>query len=311
MTFNQISEQWLNIHEIRIGHSTYIGYKNDLKHLSALIENTDITKIKYSDLQGAINKLCVNEKAGKLYSKRTVNGFKNTLSQVFTFAMKSGYISENISKSIDISNQLKRAKSRGCLTENELQSVLNFPHKYRDFVVFIYYTGIRRGEALALLWKDIDWKNKCVRINKSVEFINNHPHVKCPKTENSERIIPLPDTFIPYLHMMRNRSTNDYIFTQTTTGKPHTESSYKKMWNRWFNDLNIFLGGTKEHLAIRRLTAHMLRHTYITYLFEHKIPSLVIQNVAGHSDITFTLRQYTHIREELEKLSFAHIRSIF
>lgn len=311
MTFNELSEQWLSVHKVRIGHSTYVGYKNDLKHISPIIGNLEITELKYPVLQSALNELIVNKKTNNPYSKRTVTGFKNTLLRVFSFALKSGYVTDNAAKSLDISSQLKRPKSRGCLTEKELETVLNFPHKYRDFVIFVYHTGIRRGEALALKWSDIDWKNRFVHINKSVEFIKNRPFVKSPKTENGDRTIPLPDTFMPYLHMMRNRSTTEYIFTQSTTGKPHTESSYKKMWDKWFFDLNASLGGTKEFLVIRRLTAHMLRHTYITFLFEHKVPNLVIQNVAGHADITFTLKQYTHIRAELEKLSFANIRSIF
>jgi len=178
-------------------------------------------------------------------------------------------------------------------------------------VLFIYYTGIRRGEAVALKWTDIDWKNNYVHINKSVEFIKNQPHVKKPKTENGDRVVPIPYAFMPYLRIMRSRSKTDYIFTQITTGKPHTESSYKKMWDRWFNDFNASLGGTKEYRVTRRFTAHMLRHTYITFLFENKVPDLIIQNVAGHADITFTRKQYTHLREEMERLSFANIRTIF
>ena len=80
-------------------------------------------------------------------------------------------------------------------------------------------------------------------------------------------------------------------------GKPLTQSAYKSMWKL-----------VERELPENHVTAHVLRHTYITRLFEAGLDIKEIQYLAGHSSVDMTLRVYTHYdrisreRETAEKV---------
>lgn len=73
----------------------------------------------------------------------------------------------------------------------------------RDRAMFstLYWMGIRRGEMMALQWKDIDLKNKTISISKTVVTIkrNEADPTNTPKTSNSYRTITMPQKLIDEL----------------------------------------------------------------------------------------------------------------
>lgn len=304
MTFTQVATEWYNMHSVGLSSSTKHGYLYNLNHIDTITASQDIRLIKYGDLQ-----IILNTKAANGFSQRTVTGIRHTMIMVFKHAVKSDYVNKNVADYTCMPHFVQATPDK-CITVQEADLIQRFKHKYDLFALTLLFTGIRRGEALALTWQDIDFNKSVITISKSIEFIGNHALVKSPKTANSYRTIPIPNPLMQVLIENRKSSHSDLLFTQISTGNPHTQTSYKKMWQRWYNDFAIYYyretGSSAQHL-----TAHMLRHYYITYLFENNIPDLIIQKVAGHAEIAFTRKRYTHIRQSFQEQCYQNIINLY
>ena len=146
--------------------------------------------------------------------------------------------------------------------------------------LFLIYTGCRKGEALALQFKDIDIENKKIKITKSVYFESDRPKIKQPKTENGIREIPLLDVLIPHLPKGK---PEDYVFSPD--GKtPYGQSTFNRHWKKYQEQSGV------------NATPHQLRHAYATLLYEANIDERLAMEIMGHADIATTRNIYTHIR---------------
>lgn len=304
MTFNEVATEWYGIHSVGLSTSTRQGYLYDLSHIQPSIGTEEITAIKYGELQRILN-----TKASEGYSQRTVTGLRNTMIMVLNHAIKSEYTEKNPAFHTQIPHFTKCLQDK-CISVLEAELVQKFKHKYQLFVLTLLFTGVRRGEALALTWEDVDCQNNILTISKAVEFVGNKPFVKSPKTVNSYRSIPIPAPLMKLFVKSRTANPSDLIFTQLTTGRPHTQTSYKKMWQCWYNDFQKYYF-EKTATQAQHITAHMLRHYYITYLFENNIPDIMIQRVAGHAEISFTRKRYTHIRQHFQEQCFKNILNLY
>ena len=149
---------------------------------------------------------------------------------------------------------------------------------------FLMYTGLRKGELLALQWKDIDFEKKEIYITKSVCHHNNVPHIKTPKTDSGNRTIMLLDCLSDKLKELKEQTPTNYIFSGSDT--PLTNSQFQCRWEKYQKESGL------------KITAHQLRHTFATILFEANIDVKDAQNIMGHSDISVTQNIYTHIRKK-------------
>ena len=102
------------------------------------------------------------------------------------------------------------------------------------------------------------------------------------KTNAGRRDVPLTAALEAHLAAEKERSHSQYILAMQNH-QPLTQSSYKSMWRL-----------IERELPEKRVTAHILRHTYITRLFEAGLDIKEIQYLAGHSSVDMTLRVYTH-----------------
>lgn len=149
------------------------------------------------------------------------------------------------------------------------------------FAYLVLYTGLRRGEALALTPADI--KDKYIVVNKSVSYPDNQPLLKGTKTDAGTRYVPLPifvkDRIKPLL-------TGKYLF-EDVSGGMLTEKHYEKMWK----DYQALTGLT--------ITAHQLRHAYASVVLRNAgMDDFDTKEFIGHADITTTRNIYTHITNE-------------
>ena len=107
-----------------------------------------------------------------------------------------------------------------------------------------------------------------------------------------------------WLHWVKQDS--GYLFTQPTTGLPHTETSMKQMWRSFKQALDLDMGAQMVRGAIDPetsvvaddLTPYCLRHTYATDLQSADVPINVAKDLLGHKEISMTARVYTHLSEE-------------
>lgn len=169
------------------------------------------------------------------------------------------------------------------------ESQLTFSEKYfiNDFfdVYFILETGVRRGELLGLMWEDIDFEKKTLRIERSIaEKKGGGVDVRPPKW-NSYRTIPISTQLCEDLKNIPH--TSAYVFPNENN-RVQTPRSWDRKFKRHMNRF------TKEHLCMPSLTAHELRHTRGTHLRRNGVDIYTIQRLLGHKDVNVTAQVYVH-----------------
>ena len=164
------------------------------------------------------------------------------------------------------------------------------------------YTGIRIGEICALKWKDINFKNNTIIINKTLQRIyikeqNKNTSkiiISSPKTKNGMREIPISKQITKYLLNIKT-DDNDYIITGTI--KYIEPRSYRTYFNKLLNKLNI-----------RKVNFHVLRNTFATNCIIAGIDCKTVSELLGHSSVNITLNLYVHPKIE-EKMKCINIIS--
>lgn len=305
-TFGNYARKWLDIKKNVRGKNTRAMYKNVIdKHL-ALLEDMRLTDIRNSHFQ-----LVINEAVDK---PRTCQQIYITFKQIIRMAVTDNLIgagmAENIIRDISLPALAKREKrplndmekkvykkcmDSGVLTDRE-----------KAFLILIYYTGMRRCEALALTAFDFNFQNgkSTVSITKDLIFDKNTPEiVMMTKSEHGFRTIPLPDIAATYLKDYIQSLDGTNLFP-CATGPLITKSSYDKMWASIVKKMNYAAKGTDAFPVITDLTAHIFRHNYCTNLC-YQIPKISIKKIAylmGDSE-KMVIDVYNHIIDEKEDVS--------
>ena len=158
---------------------------------------------------------------------------------------------------------------------------------------------MRRGEILALTVEDIDFETNNITINKAIEFIKNKPHVKCPKTRKSNRIVPILEPLIPYLrNITEGKSKKDILFCNSK-GMLHDKSSAQRLFKDFNKRYNMHTGGGEY----THFTMHQFRHTFCTMLYNAGVDIKTAQDILGHSSVNVTLNIYTHLDTKTKKIN--------
>lgn len=281
-TFKEVAEAWLPHYETQVAYNTY--YKQ-LCHYNRVIDFFGDLYIKDITPQD-VNRFYLLMQSQK-YSKKTIEHSRTTLSNILRYALVNGEIKALPSENVPIPKAPKT--KRELPADHELRTIYQNAGTSNIALLayFIVCTGCRRGEAVALQYKDIDFDNKKVDISKSVYYVNNKPQFKDTKTYAGNRTVPLLNVLIPFLPKGK---PNEYIFS--TDGKqPYTGSQLAKGYKAYQEQIGI------------TATLHQLRHAYATILYESNIDVKLAQTLMGHADISTTQNIYTHIR--LSKLDDA------
>lgn len=317
-TLSTWMDYWLSSKKSKFSPSYYKACEAHLQYFADSLGNIAIGKIKPLDIQNLINKLEISNPAtGKPSSKRTLKDYLQKLSSVFEFAIDNRVIDYNPCRKIEISRTAPKDERRA-LTAEEMRRVEEFHHRAQLPAMLMLYSGLRRGEASALLWSDIDLKEKTIKVNKSINFSDNS--LKLPKTKAGIRTVHIPQKLLDYLKTVKHHSI--YVI-ETASGKPMTATAWRSLWNSYMTDMNIEYGyggvnpftnkkiskysPAKLPMVIDEFTPHCLRHTFCTLLYEAGIDVLVAQNQMGHTDVKTTLGIYTHLNKIHEENSMSKL----
>ena len=146
-------------------------------------------------------------------------------------------------------------------------------------------SGIRKGELVALRWKDLGTEQRTVSISKqTTENEDNHLIVARPKAENSVRLISIPQEAVELLIQEHAKHPdNPWLFPSSRTGAMYHPASVATLHQRILKDAGL------EHLRF-----HDLRHTFATLALQNGVDIKTVSAMLGHYDAGFTLRTYTH-----------------
>ncbi len=274
--FQDVAEDWKEQHYPTLSPATAKGYNASYNRAVERFKNQPIKELKAQGIDALLQRL-----ARQQYSRKVVATQRLVVNLICHFAVMEGIININPCTEVKVPKNLKHTP-RELPSDEELEIVKK---GWKDpgglLPYFILYTGCRRGEALALTWKDINWKKKLITINKSVCYGTSGTAIKCPKTPAGTREVILLNKLA---EVLPRRIGNDLIFPGPDGGFIK-ESTYQGRWNRWRTRVGV------------TLTAHQLRHGFATMLYEAEIPERDAMDLLGHSDIKLTHNIYTHIRK--------------
>lgn len=224
LTVAEWAAQWLDLYKSDVEYNTYEMYRSAVdNHINKALGSLRLSALKTSHVQGLINSL--SDKP------RTAEVVKLTMSQMIKQAIVSEYIYKDIMAGVKLPKKQKPQKRALTDIEKKIVTQAELDIKSRAFVDVLYYTGIRRGEALALTVRDVDLKAGELHISKTLIFKGSKSEIKdSPKSDAGNRTIPMPqalrDTLRKYMPML----DSIYLFPKQKIAEPMTHSSFVKFW---------------------------------------------------------------------------------
>ncbi len=300
--FSYVCKQWLKLSEIRNKKSTVARYREIINnHLLPFFSNTEIST-------ESVNTFILYKINNEKLQPKTVYDILSVFVQILKYAKANSLLDIN---NFDISRPTLNKKELQVLTEEEQKSLVKSIKKNITCenigIILSLYTGMRLGEICALLWKDIDLKSGTITINKSMQRIATGNKDKktmiiidTPKTQNSIRVIPIPDFLIEeFKRLSKYYSPNSYILTAD---------------EERFIEPRLYQYKFKKHLKeakIRDINFHALRHTFATRAIEQDVDVKVASEILGHSTVNFTLERYVHISLEFKKQNMKKLTACY
>ena len=306
-SFKVWAEHWLRAKKYEVSADRY----STLKSRSALwieeLQYAQISQIKPFELQTILFDLAAkNPYTGEPMSKKTIREYIQVINSIFDFAFDNRVIEYNPASKLKIPQTAQAPVKRRALTLEERRRVIEFEHRAQPSAMLMMLSGLRRGEATALLWNDIDFEKNTISVTKSYNFKTKE--FKSPKNGKA-RIVVVPQALIDYLKSLP-RTSSPYVLTNAK-GDMMTEDSWRTMYESYMLDMNIHygLGGSvnkhdnsaKIPMVIDTFTPHELRHTFCTMMFEADIDAVTAQEQLGHSDVKTTLSIYTHLSAQFKE----------
>ena len=288
-------------------------------HILPELGNYPIKEISVPMCQNAVNTW-----ADKLTDFVKVKAYA---SQVFKQAKKLGFIYDNPMDNVTIPKNHKKTaqvdvngrhhtkrfeKENNFYDKDELLYFLDCLKKeYAQTNVKAYtllyllaLTGMRKGEALALYWPNIDFKQGTINIDKSVtRTVDNKMIVgSSTKTANSERTINIDDKTLSLLNEWKKVQKKQLEIL----GLPHQKSK-QLVFSNEHNGLmatskpNKYLTRIIDKYQLKPIGVHGLRHTFASLAFESGATIKQVQVQLGHKDISTTMNVYAHVTKQGKK----------
>jgi integrase len=302
---------------LKLEASTIQGYKKIIRnHITPQLGEIRMDKLTatriarhYRDLETSGRR--DKPGLGKPLSPNTVHKVHVLLGAMLDAAIEDGLLAVNPTKKKRTVNAPKSSQIRAARPEirtwtgEELQAFLTWDRDQLNDEMFplwrtIAYTGMRRSEALALRWGDVNFKNKLISVRRAAD-VTERNKVKTTKT-GSARPIDVDDETLDVLRAHKAaRGTvaldlaraDAYVFGDDDGVIPVPDA----ITSRWTRRI----GWAIKKLDVGRVTLKGLRHTHATLLLELGVHPKVVQERLGHSTITTTMNIYSHVTPTMQR----------
>lgn len=290
-----------------VGASWLRSLGNHRDHLQP-IWTMQADKVRTADVQTMLNRLAEEGLAHK-----TLGQIAGTLSAAFALAIPEVVQYNPCDRAVVPAGA--PPKRREWLDDERQAWVRDTPHRAQRAAMLMMLSGLRRGEATALTWADIDLDARTISVTKSWDFAAGK--VKGPKTTAGERVVHIPRLLADFLRAERAADPATLYVVHTASGRRMTEIAWRRLWDSYMADLNVkygFFGSVNKHatrtkleddqergalpIVIRTFTPHELRHTFCTLLYRSGVDILTARDQMGHSSVQVTQEIYTHLDKQ-------------
>lgn len=268
---------WLNTKAIRVKPTTLADYTYQCR-----LANERIGGYRVDQVDRVI--------ADDLIAYHYRRGYQNVgqllavLKQAFSYAEDAGYVTRNPFAKVT-APPVKRRETIA-LTEAQRARLLDVAGQ--DPLWHLYSRlALRRGEAMALHWVDVDEEHGVLRVHQNSTRVGAARYLGTPKTPRSARLVPLPSDILAMLQarkaaFIRAGVFPIFVFPNEDHTAPMRPGALDAAWERL----------RKQAGLDERVTIHGLRHTALALLEKAHTPPSIVQAFAGHSSATQT-RHYT------------------
>lgn len=306
ITFGELAEEWLDLIEAsdKQKSSSIQRLKICKERTYQAIGNTEIKKITYRQIQAFIRSLSedgVNQRTGGGLSAKTQKHYLTLISDVMQYAIRCGIISVNPCRNVEIFHVKTEKPEKDVYSLDEVRAILaavneQAPINYRAYFALTAYLGLRRGEVLGLEYKDFNYSNKTVSINRTSNYqsADKGTYTSTPKTKTSRRVLFVPDTVLDIVRLLQAEQEEqrlklgdlwqdtDRLFIQWDGRPAHPNTFYT-----W-----LYKFCQKNGLPFKGL--HAFRHSFATQAITNGADVSTVSAILGHSQTSTTLNIYTH-----------------
>lgn len=302
--FISVYESWLESYVNTVRVSTYSKAVRIFEnHILPYFNNIKVKEIKPKDIQRVVNQ----------WYKIAECNYKKWfyyLQSVLNYAIKNEYITNNPCKMVTLPKRKQKSgnKPANFWTKEELQTFFNCIDKDKEpekFTLFrlLAFTGMRRGECLALTWNDVDFNKSTIHINKNLtQGMHGEQIIQPPKTQKSNRTIIIDNQTLHYLQNWRLKQKQLFLTFGFNTFKKNqlifasSKNNYKSLNQpgKWLNKI------INDHY-LKKITVHGFRHSHASALFAAGATIKEVQERLGHEDAQTTMNIYTHVTSKQNK----------
>lgn len=321
MTVSQWIDIFLRTYRSRVNEAYLKSDERPYRRLEAVLGRMRLLDVRESHLQDALNDV-----SGMSFS--TVDKYRQAIQRLFERARKNKLIADNPAADLIMPPFVKG--SHRALERWEIELILdNWNTKASHaglWMMLMLLCGLRRGEMMALTWDAVDLVNRTLEVRRVAVIRKNRVKIEeRAKTDAGLRTLPLCKALCDALLTVPEEKRIGYVCL-SAKGLPLTESAYERGAETFCRVLERILNGEPPTQRGRRtdverkkaekekdlplkerkvfsFTAHDLRHTYATALYDAGVPVKAAQYFLGHADIRITLELYTHLSKERESAS--------
>ena len=260
--------------------------KGAVKMISAGLLATDLDEIRAKDVSQELARLA---KMG--YALKTIKLVRSCITSAIRYALAEDWTENNPINAIR-TPQAPETK-RKATTDEDAEKIIRYRHDGEiNFLAFLTLTtGLRRGEALALTWNDIDFEKRTITVNKTACLDDDlKQYAKKPKSDAGNRIVPIVDLLYDDLKARRDAGDKHVVNLTLATITARAE--------QYAEDLELSPGWS----------LHCNRHAFATECVRSGVDIKTAQSILGHADIGTTLNIYAEVTADMrdtaaEKLS--------
>lgn len=297
--------EWLDSYSqsVKLAKNTYRGYKVNIdKHIIPVIGDIKLIELQPYDIDRVFQNM--TEKKLSITSQRYVIA---TLRKSINTAIKRRILNVNVISLVDIPKPVKyNAK---VLTKDEMTVLCNECLVNFDYMPILVglSLGLRRGEVLGLKWSDFDFDKSTVFIQRTATPRNGGYDFSDCKTQNSRRLLLLPDFLCEYL--LKWKDEQNILFDDKSINSDNFVCALSRgiisattLYRRY--------KGLLKKCNLPNIRFHDLRHSWATLMLSSNVPTKIASAMLGHSSAQTTLEIYSHVLPEAQQLAIDAINSV-